>query len=136
MAYATVEDLIAGWRTLSSDEEAAAMTLLDRASALLTTLMQRHNITIDPDNETQRLNLCSVCCAMVKRSMTSIDAANVSSMSQTVGSVSTQVTYSNPEGSLYLTKFDKELLGIIGKGGYRQLRAAIRTPDGSPVDGW
>lgn len=60
-------------------------------------------------------NAKSVCCAMVSRSA-SVPSGyeGVKQATQTGGPYSEMLTYVNPGGDLYLTKFDRERLGLIG----------------------
>lgn len=119
---ATIADLQKGWRDLSDDEALAANTLLERASAQLYTLLNNHGIAVDVSNEIQAINLCTVTCNMVRRVL-DISAANVSQISQTIGSTTASMSFSNPDGSLYLTKADREMLGLVGKNRYRSIQA-------------
>lgn len=134
-AFATVDDLKATGRTLDVSDEQAEV-LLERASAQLATLLARHGIEVDPSDEVQATNLCTVTCSMVLRSISDGKAEGVSNFAQTIGSTNVSVTYRASDGSFYLSKSDKELLGISGRGGFRMLRSAIRNPDGTPAEGW
>lgn len=113
-AFATVEDLQLGWKALPEDELPAAGELLMRASAQLASMLASHGIGIDPDDELQALNLKTVTCNMVRRSMGSGGADGMSSLSQTIGSTSASVSWSNPDGAFYLSKLDRQTLGIGG----------------------
>ena len=62
MAFATVEDLEARWRTLTPEEQAMAAVLLDDAAVKLS------EWEIDGD-EKQAAKLKIVSCDMVKRAM-------------------------------------------------------------------
>ncbi len=122
-AFATVEQLEAGWRALSEDEQAVASELLDRASAQLASMLSQKGIAIVDGDEVQQLNLCTAVCNMVRRSMASYGAEGVQTMQQSIGSTSASVTWSNPDGAFYLSKNDKIALGLLGSGGYRSVRA-------------
>jgi hypothetical protein len=113
-AFATVADLQAGWRTLTSAEQDVAETLLLRASAYLTTKLTRRGITIDTEYELQATNLNTVTCNMVRRSMASASVAGIAQMSQAIGSTSVSVQVSNPDGAFYLSHMDKDILGLTG----------------------
>ena len=115
-AFATVADLQAGWRTLTSAEQDVAETLLLRASAYLTTKLTRRGIEIDPEDELQATNLRTVTCNMVRRSMASASVDGIAQMSQAIGSTSASVQVSNPDGAFYLSAMDKEILGLVGGG--------------------
>lgn len=128
-AYATVEDLEAGWKTLGEAEQDVAETLLLRASAQLAALLASKGVGIDPDDEVQALNLKTVTCNMVRRSMGSGGADGMQSMSQTIGSTQASVQWANPDGAFYLSKTDKEALGISGRSIGRMIPAAIHQGD-------
>ena len=111
MAFAQVSDIEARWRDLSTTEEARAAVLIDDASAILASM-----VTVDETDEQQAALLKTVCCSMVIRAMSVTDADNfgVSSMTMTAGPYTQQRSYSNPSGDMYLTKQEKNWLGING----------------------
>ncbi len=115
-AFATVADLQAGWKTLSETEQDVATTLLLRATAQLMAMLANDGIEIDPDNELQAFNLTTVCCNMVRRSMASAAVDGIAQLSQSVGSTSASVQIANPDGAFFLSRFDKEILGLTGGG--------------------
>jgi hypothetical protein len=116
-AFATVEDLQAGWRTLTEAEQGVASTLLLRATAQLYGLLANDGIAVDPEDELQALNLQTVTCNMVRRSMASAAVDGLSSMQQSIGSTSASVQVYNPDGAFFLSKMDKDILGISGGDG-------------------
>ena len=109
MAFATVADLEARWRSLTEAEEAQASVLLDDAAAYLQALVE-----VDPDDEVQAANLKMVSCNMVKRAMSSVasDAFGVTNATATMGPFSQQVAYANPSGDMYVSKSERAILGI------------------------
>lgn len=108
MAFATVDDLEARWRPLSTAEQDRAEVLLDDAAVYLSAL-----VDIDPNDQQQEDALRSVSCSMVQRVMgADIDAYGVSQASMTAGSYTQSMTFSNPSGAFYLTAFEKRMLGI------------------------
>jgi hypothetical protein len=115
-AFATVDDLQAGWRTLKDAEQDVAETLLLRASAYLIMRLTRKHIEIDPDDEVQALNLQTVTCNLVRRAMASAAADGIAQVSQSIGSTNASVQIYNPDGAFYLSKQDADLLGITGAG--------------------
>lgn len=119
MLFADVSDIEARWRTLDSAERDRAQALIQDASAALTKLV--HDIDEEDDEQMQLLNL--VCSNMVIRVMsaTAADTYGASNMSMTAGPYTQQWTYSNPSGDLYVTKFEKRLLGITS-GNIRSIR--------------
>lgn len=112
-AYATVADLEAGWRTLTAAETARAAELLDRATGFVAAKLRSRGADADTSDELQALNLRTVCCNVVRRAMSS-GGDGVASMTQAVGSTSASVSWSNPDGAFYLTKSEREMLGISG----------------------
>ena len=127
-AFATVEDLEAGWRNLSSDEEETAEILLQRASAYLASLMRRDGIVIDVADEIQTMNLATVTCNMVRRVMDA-PSGGASSITQGIGETNASVSFSNPDASLYLSKSDMLALGLAGKNKYRSIQAHTWADD-------
>ena len=109
MAYATIADVEARWRTLSADEQTRADALLSDASLMLAEL-----VDVDEEDDEQAELLKVVCCNMVIRAMsaTSLDTFGVSQASVTAGPYTQSYSYSNPSGDMYLTKFEKRLLGV------------------------
>lgn len=109
MAFATVADLEARWRSLTEAEEAQASVLLDDAAAYLQALVE-----VDTDDEVQAANLKMVSCNMVKRAMSSSasDAFGVTNATATMGPFSQQVAYANPSGDMYVSKSERAILGI------------------------
>ena len=126
---------MAGWRELSDEEQVLADTMLERASANLAWRLQRHGVAIDPCDEIQATNLVTVTCNMVRRAMPS-DYDGVSTLAQSVGSTNISVNLRENDGSFKLTRDERDMLGISGRGKMLTLRAAIHAPDGTPVSGW
>ena len=62
----------------------------------------------------QAVNLKSVCCNLVSRTLSTGAVDGVASLAQAIGSTSVQVSYSNPDASFFLTAGDKSALGIGG----------------------
>lgn len=133
--FATVEDLEAGWRELTDEERAMAPTLLERASAQLAWRLSKYGVTIDPTDEVQATNLVTVTCNMVRRAMPS-SYEGFSTLAQSVGSTNVSLTIRDNDGSFFITRDEKDMLGISGRGKVVMLRSAIRNPDGTPVEGW
>ena len=107
MPYATVPDLEARWRPLTSVEQTRATALLDDASALVDDLAPAGGPSAS------EATLKAVVCAMVKRAMNRpAELDGVTQSQQTSGPFSQGVTYDNPTGDLYLTKQEKVRLGF------------------------
>lgn len=111
-AFATVKDLEARFRTLKEGEEERATALLLDASVMLATEFERVGESIDAKSELQRENLKRICCAMVKRVMSSGHDEDLSQTSMTAGSYTQQFTFANPTGDMYLTKNERKTLGL------------------------
>ena len=131
--FATVEDLEAGWRNLSSDEEETAEILLQRATAYLTSLLRRAGIVIDLADEIQATNLETVTCNMVRRVMDA-PSGGASSITQGIGETNASVSFSNPDASLYLSKSDMLALGLAGKNKYRSIQAHTWADDARLIE--
>ncbi|MBW3081971.1 Gp19/Gp15/Gp42 family protein [Bifidobacterium phasiani] len=107
--FATPDDLAARWRPLTEAERTTAETLIVDASDLITTQCPRWRTASEA-------TLRRIVCAMVKRSMINMDTAGVTQSTQTAGSFSESMSYSNPDGDLYLTASEKRSLGGGGSG--------------------
>lgn len=116
--FATVDDLLNGWpgKQMSAEERSAAGVLIERASAQLHSMLARKGIAVDPTDEVQAINLRTVTLNMVRRSMASSGPDGLSSVSQTIGSTTASVQWANPEGAFFLSRVDKEVLGLLGGG--------------------
>lgn len=120
--FATVEDYEARYGGV--DDETRLATLLSDASLFL---VSQRGLAVDPDDETQAALLTAVTCAMVHRSMMAGSYAGLSSISQGAGGYTASVGVYNPSGDFYLTKGEKQALGISG----------ARIGSVAPViDGW
>lgn len=112
--FATVEELEARWRTLSTDEKTRADALLTDASYMLLGRCESANEVDDEDTAGQELRasvLRSIVCAMVQRSMLAGDSSpGVKTTQETAGPFSQSFTYANPTGDLYLTAAEMKLL--------------------------
>lgn len=108
-AFATVEQLEAGWHALLDDERARAAVLLERATRMIKAQCPRWE-----QAEERNPGICAdVCCAMVMRAMASsgFDVPDgVKQMSQTTGSFSDSYTFDNPGGNLYLRDEERRAL--------------------------
>lgn len=108
MAYATVQDLQAGFRELSESEQQTAAALLEEAAVII-------DAYASPSVELQRKLVVS--CHMVRRAIGDSSGQSLP-MGATQGTISAggysqSWTLSNGgTGELYLTKLDKKLLGV------------------------
>lgn len=130
MAYATVEDLEAGWRTLSESEADRAEVLLDRASAFLDAQIARYHI----DAVTYADALTVVCCDLVQRKMERPTVNPVTSETHTVGPFSETMSYAFPtRKSWELYPEDLEMLGV-SKSRRGTVQVAIHGRNGDLID--
>ena len=91
---------------MSETEMTRAAALLEDATDLIK--------TIAPKWETIEVStLKRVACQVVKRAMLASDLGEVSSLQEQTGPFMTQVSYSNPQGDLYLTRLEKIQLGLL-----------------------
>lgn len=112
MAYAEIDDVIAGFRSLGEDEKIKASALLDEASVLIDA------VAPDASDEAKKV----VSCRLVRRSIGSGDTAIP--IGATQGSVSAlgyaqswQIG-SGASGEMYLNKTDRQLLGMSRRIGF------------------
>lgn len=108
--FASTDDLVKRWRPLSKTEETAAAVLLGDASVEVRVALKRAGLAEAAiDNEAAKI----VVCGMVKRSMIAGDTnPGVTTEQETTGPFSRSFTYANPTGDLYLTKRERQLLGL------------------------
>lgn len=108
MAFATVQDLEARWRTLSDAEQARAAVLLEDAATMLSA-----QVGVCSGDDEQASILAIVSCSMVQRVMSvTEDVYGVTKGTMTADIYSQSWTYSNPTGDMYITKVEKAMLGI------------------------
>lgn len=115
MPFAQKQDLVAGWRPLTPAEEAIVDALLADASYWLRVWYPE----LDPINNDHGPQM--VVRSMVKRALLNSDTEGVgqATRNESAGpwSHSTTQSFTNPDGSLYLTKREIELLDrITGRG--------------------
>lgn len=106
MAYATVEQVAAGFRTLTTDEAAVCAALLDEAAIII----DCYNKSAEADDKQE------VSCRMVRRVLGAGDAAIPIGSTQgtmTAGPYTQSWTVgTGSTGELYLSRVDKHLLGV------------------------
>lgn len=126
MAYATVEDLAARWHALEGAEADRAMVLLEDTAAMLGALVE-----VDPEDGGQAELLKIVSCSMVIRAMlaSESDAYGVSQLDYGMGPFSQAAHFANPNGDLYLTAQEKQMLGVVDGSYIIDLRAKVGDAD-------
>lgn len=126
MAYTTVEELEAGWRTLTDSEARQAEVLIERASLYLDEVVSRYRI----DAVEKRAALGVVCCDLVQRKMESLSANPLSAVTQTAGAFSETKSYAKPyRKSWELYPEDLAYLGVY-RGTGRVIQVAVHGPGG------
>lgn len=130
-AFATVADLEARWRGLSSQEQARATVLLADATDKIKTSVPRWKKASD-------YTLRRICCAVVQRAMEAKQGdadglleprGPVTAETHTTGPFSDQFSYANPEGDLYLKAAELKELGGQRSGAFEvDLLAGRVTP--------
>lgn len=127
--FATIADLSAFWRTLTSSETTRATVLLTLASNRLRLLAEDMGFDLDEkiadeDNAAFTSVVKWVVMEAVKRALqTPTDAPPVETYSQTAGPYSENYKYSNPGGDLWFKKSELEAIGLKG----RQTLGAVKT---------
>lgn len=110
LSYATVEDVQAGFRTLSDTEKEKADRLLSEAAVLIDTAA--------PDASADAKNVVS--CRMVRRALGDGSSGSFP-MGATTGSMSalgyaqSWTLQSGASGELYLGKTERQLLGLSNR---------------------
>lgn len=102
-AFASVDDLEAGWRVLTDEESVRASVLLDRASRMV----RRRWSDIDDRISSGRLepeDVGDIICAMVKSAMLGPEIP-IESESSTTGPFQVNRKFANPTGDLYFAKW-------------------------------
>ena len=108
MAYAELSDYELRHGSVEPEDEQLVRTLLGDAATMLDGLVE----VVDGD-EHQAEVLKIVSCNMVSRCMAA-DTAGVDQVSYTMGPFAQSVHYAKPGGNLWLSKDDKDMLGLGG----------------------
>lgn len=124
MAYATIDDVMAGFRELTEDEKKICQQLLDESAIII----DAYNA--DASEDAKKV----VSCRIVRRAMG--DGSMSVPMGATQGSMSAMGysqswTISNgTAGEIYLGKLEKKLLGVGDKiGSYSVLEGMVKPCD-------
>lgn len=110
-AFAGAADLQARWRPLTDAETERANVLLEDASVWLLAWFPDLQARIDAGTLDAAIPVM-VACSMVKRAMLDSDGMSADQTQRTAGpfSESFQRSFSNPDGNLYLTAREEQLL--------------------------
>lgn len=124
MAYATVEEVEAGFRTLTSDEKSVCSQLLDEAAVI-----------IDAYNEDAGESAKDVVsCRMVRRAlgdgMASVPMGASQGSVSALGYSQSWTMTNGSSGELYLGKIEKKLLGVGDRiGSYSPVESLVPAND-------
>ena len=127
MTYATVAEVEAGFRTLTTSEQSKCSALLEEAA-----------IIIDAYNEDAADNAkCLVSCRIVRRALGDGDSSQAAPLGATQGSISAggysqswTIGSGGAAGELYLGRLEKKLLGIGNKiGSYSPVEGKVPLHD-------
>ena len=117
MAFATTDDLVARWRPLSQADLDRAEVLLDDAAWWLGVWFSEFGdlVALAAADAELAMGLKILSCAMVKRAMTAV-GDGASQVQQVMGPFTAQISYRNPDGSLYVYSAERDaiwkLLGV------------------------
>ncbi len=121
--FATVEDYAERYGE-PDDQKRVGVLLADASETLCSLYRGRYGKDYEAgEHPAFDANAKAVCCGIVSRMMaTPADLYGVSQYSQGTGSYSASMTYSNPTGDMYLSKTDRQRLGLWG-GRIRSIQA-------------
>lgn len=103
-ALAEVSDLAKAWAGYSDDMESRAEALLSFVSAAIRSMCDADALDLEVAK--------GVACQVAARMLQSGGSPGVSQESWTASPFGGSVSYANPTGDIYLTAFEKRLLGI------------------------
>lgn len=104
-AFASVEDLKARWPDAPTGKDSTIEVLLsDAGIAIRTAYPAVGEIPCEPLWSL----LTAITCAMVKRALLSDSREGLESFAETADVFSRNLKYSNPDGNLFLTRFEKD----------------------------
>lgn len=113
LSFATVEDVEARWRSLSSDERSIADVLLDDASDIIRVRWPEMDARVLSGGISTQ-TLVRITAGMVRRAMMNRDVEGITQMQETTGPFSNGATYTNPNNNLYLSADDIRALDTDG----------------------
>lgn len=110
--FATIDDLKSRPSVLTDAQMAGAGQLLKDASLWMRVWFPGAADALDT-NEDLAEALSMVCCSMVKRALIAGEREGLTSHGETIGIYSENVVLRNPDGNLYVTKAEKELIETL-----------------------
>ena len=132
-AFATVAELQAFWKSLDTNDQTRAQSLLDLASDRLRVIGSNVGVDIDAKKAASTAYesvLKWVVMEATKRAMlTPVDAPPVNSIQQTAGPYSENIVFTNPAGDLWFKKSELHDLSLYGT----QRLSSISTVPGSTM---
>lgn len=112
MGFAQLTDLQARWPALPLANESVAVQLLADASLWLRAWFPTAE-TAAAGNEDLSAALTMVACSIVKRAMLNADREGLTSYGETIDAYAEQVVFRNPDGNLYVTSAERQLLETL-----------------------
>lgn len=114
----TVNDLIARWRSLTSDEQQLANTYITDVENALHTYAYDRGMDLDNllTTPSERAGLyTAIVCDIVRREMSALadDGPAFSQYSQSVNGYNVQGTFLSPGGGLFIKNSELKLLGLM-----------------------
>lgn len=107
MSYASVDDVVKRFRTLTEDEKKLCEVLLEDAAVLI----DRYNANASSD--AKKVVSCEIVKRMIGDGSTSAFPVGTTQGTMTALSYSQSFTFGNgSSGELYLTKAEKAILGV------------------------
>ena len=112
MGFAQLTDLQARWPALPLANESVAVQLLADASLWLRAWFPTaETAAVDSADLTAALTM--VTCSIVKRAMLNADREGLTSYGETIDAYAEQVVFRNPDGNLYVTSAERQLLETL-----------------------
>lgn len=112
MGFAQLTDLQARWPALPLANESVAVQLLADASLWLRAWFPTAEAAaVDSADLTAALTM--VTCSIVKRAMLNADREGLTSYGETIDAYAEQVVFRNPDGNLYVTSAERQLLETL-----------------------
>ena len=114
----TVDDLIARWRPLSTEEISKATTFISDCDNALHVYAYDRGLDLDAmleEYEPREELYTAIVCDVVKREMTSLtdEGPATSNYSQSVNGYSISGTYLSPGGGLFIKNSELKMLGLL-----------------------
>jgi len=109
---ATVEDVIARWRPLSTSEQLVAETLIEDASDMIRVRWPDVDARLFVET-LRKQTVVRIVAGMVRRALMNRDAEGVEQLSHSTGPFGQSTSFVNPNNNLYLTTDDITALDVV-----------------------